>query len=84
MMLLVVEHGSFSLMLSSIVLLLNSLILIIFFLSVDFFWSMHFLIMGPALERSWRENLRLVRIEGNLVNLTLVVIHLLVLAQVGE
>jgi len=84
MMLLVVEHGSFSLMLSSIVLLLNSLILVIFFLSVHFFWSMHFVIMGPALERSWRENLRLVRIEGNLVNLTLVVIHLLVLAQVGE
>ena len=84
MMLLVVEHGSFSLMLSSIVLLLNSLILVIFFLSVHFFWSMDFVIMGPALERSWRENLRLVRIEGNLVNLTLVVIHLLVLAQVGE
>ena len=71
-------------MLSSIVLLLNSLILVIFFLSVHFFWSMDFVIMGPALERSWRENLRLVRIEGNLVNLTLVVIHLLVLAQVGE
>ena len=82
-MLLVVEHGSFTLLWCHfiIVLLLNTKIDLILSLSFKSFRrGLHLMLNVTALERSWRENLRLVGIECNLTILTLRVINLLVLA----